>query len=58
MSKIDTSFAISRRETHASVMREQITRPFPSCFEPHYEDEASCLVFIVKISFHFYSYFN
>ena len=27
-------------------------RPFPSCFEPHYESEASCIVFIIEISFH------
>ena len=27
-------------------------RPFPSCFEPHYESEAKCKVFIMKISFH------
>ena len=24
----------------------------PNCFEPHYESEAKCKVFIVKISFH------
>ena len=28
------------------------SRPFPSCFEPHYESEAMCKVFIMKISFH------
>ena len=27
-------------------------RPFPSSFESRYESEASCLVFIMKISFH------
>ena len=27
-------------------------RPFPSCFEPHYESEAKCKVFVMKISFH------
>ena len=27
-------------------------RPFPSCFEPHYERETKCKVFITKISFH------
>ena len=26
--------------------------PFPSCFEPHYESEAKCKVFVLKISFH------
>ena len=29
-------------------------RPFPSCCEPHYESEAKCKVFIMKISFHSY----
>ena len=27
-------------------------RPFPSCFEPHYESEAKCEIFVMKISFH------
>ena len=27
-------------------------RPFPSCFEPHYEIEAKCKAFVLKISFH------
>ena len=27
-------------------------RPFPSCCEPHYESEAKCKVFNMKISFH------
>ena len=26
-------------------------RPFPSCCEPHYESEAKCKAFHVKISF-------
>ena len=26
-------------------------RPFPSCFEPHYESEAKCKVFHMKIGF-------
>ena len=30
-------------------------RPFPSCFEPRYESDASCIVFIVKISLHSYA---
>ena len=30
-------------------------RQFPSCFETHYESEAKCKVFIVKISFHSYA---
>ena len=29
-----------------------LNRPFPSCCEPHYESEAKCKVFIMKISFH------
>ena len=31
-------------------------RPFPSCFEPHYENKAKCKVFVMKSSF--YSYAN
>ena len=27
-----------------------LNRPFPSCFEPHYESEAKCKAFIMKIS--------
>ena len=34
---------------------EKINRPFPSCFEPHYESEAKCKVFVMKISFHSYA---
>ena len=30
-------------------------RPFPSCFKPHYESEAKCKVFVMKISFHSYA---
>ena len=30
-------------------------RPFPSCFEPHYESEAKCKVFVMKISFNSYA---
>ena len=29
-------------------------RFFPSCFEPHYESEYSCIVFSMKISFQSY----
>ena len=34
--------------------RRDKNRPFPSCFEPHYESEAKCKVFVLKISFHSY----
>ena len=27
-------------------------RPYPSSFESHYESQASCIVFILKVSFH------
>ena len=27
-------------------------RPFPSCYEPHYESAAKCKVFVMKISCH------
>ena len=33
----------------------QTNRPFPSCLEPHYESEAKCKVFVMKISFHSYA---
>ena len=33
----------------------EMNRPFPSCFEPHYESEAKCKVFVMKISFHSYA---
>ena len=33
-----------------------MNRPFPSCFELHYESEAKCKVFVMNISF--YSYAN
>ena len=31
--------------------RQQTNRPFPSFFEPHYEYEVSCIVFIMNSSF-------
>ena len=31
------------------------TRPFPSCFEPHYGSEAKCKNFNMKISFYSYA---
>ena len=34
---------------------DTVNRPFPSCFKPHYESEAKCKVFIMKISFHLYA---
>ena len=30
-------------------------RPFSCRFEPHYESEASCIVFVMNISFHSYA---
>ena len=32
-----------------------VNRPFPSYFEPHYESEAKCKVFVMKISCHLYA---
>ena len=32
-----------------------VNKPFPSCFEPHYESEAKCKVFVLEISFHSYA---
>ena len=28
-----------------------LNRPFPSCRKPHYESEAKCKAFLMKISF-------
>ena len=33
-------------------IEHDLNRPFRSCFEPHYESEAKCKVFIMKISCH------
>ena len=30
-------------------------RPFPSCSQPHYKSQVSCIVSILKISFHSYT---
>ena len=29
-----------------------MSKPFPSRFEPHYESEAPCIVFLMKTCFH------
>ena len=34
---------------------QSINRQFPNCFQPHYESEAKCKVFVMKISFHSYA---
>ena len=34
----------------AASLPDKGNGPFSSCFEPHYEGEASCIVFIMKIS--------
>ena len=39
----------------ANVNVKGTNRPFPSCRKPHYESEAKCKVFIMKISFHSYA---
>ena len=36
-------------------MLRAVDRPFPSCFEPHYESEAECKVFHLKVRFHSYA---
>ena len=33
----------------------RVNKPFPSCFELHYENEAKYKVFVMKISFHSYA---
>ena len=35
--------------------RKLSNRPFPSCFEPHYESKAKCKVFVMKYTFHAYA---
>ena len=36
-------------------MKKGENRPFLSCFDSHYESEAKCKVFVMKISFHSYA---
>ena len=36
-------------------MYNVFNRPFPSCFEPHFQCETKCKVFIMKISYHSYA---
>ena len=38
-----------------SVVNGQSNRPFPSSLEPHYESEAKCKAFVMKMSFHSYA---
>ena len=46
---------ISDKYMNTSGGKER-NKPFPSCFEPHYESEAKCKVFVLlKISFHSYA---
>ena len=40
------------QRTRSSFM---LNSPFPSCCEPHYKSEATCKVFVMKISFHSYA---
>ena len=36
-------------------VQREANRPFPSCFEPHYESKAKYKVFVMKIGFHSYA---
>ena len=38
-------------ETQHGRRVRKVYRPFPSCFEPHNENEAKCKPFLMKISF-------
>ena len=38
-------------ETQHGRQVTKVYRPFPSCFEPHYESEAPCVHFMMKITF-------
>ena len=40
--------------TQTTSIKLLFNRPFPSCFEPHYESEAKRKVFVMKISLHSY----
>ena len=41
-----------QREVHINNFKRSVLVILPSCNEPHYESEANCEVFIMKISFH------
>ena len=47
-----SNFHQARREGVYLICNPPINSPFPSCCEPHYESEAKCKVFIMKMSFH------
>ena len=40
---------------HINNFKRSVLVILPSCNEPHYESEAKCEVFIMKISFHSYA---
>ena len=47
-------FVITSQTFHAPnshTISGRFNRPFSSCFEPHYESEAKCKAFQLKISF-------
>ena len=39
----------------AWILYISFNRPFPACCEPHFESEAKCKAFIIKISYHSYA---
>ena len=50
------NYAFWRHPQYKKWTDQYVTnRRFPSCFEPHYESEAKCKVFIHKIIFHSYA---
>ena len=42
---------VAKGAGRSNIVYTCFNRPFPSCFEPHYESEAKCKAFHVKISF-------
>ena len=45
------------KDKHGHVVISAVCRDrsFSSCFKPHFESEAKCKVFVMKISFHSYA---
>ena len=50
----DSAHAVKQSHSNTKLLLLP-TRPFPSCLESHYESEARCKAFIMKISFHSYA---
>ena len=54
--KLEMDFVVFSLAIFAEIPSEvQVNRPFPSYSELHYESEAKCIVYVMKISFHLYA---